>query len=494
MPRGLDEKPIESRRGLSIPPSNGTHRPNGATTHARRQLLRPSRRWRRRSASRRRSPRPTPASPRSPAPAREGSSGDSGAATDAKLDEPEDVALLPGGGYLIADTKNHRIRKVGSRRHHHHGRRHRRRHDFDGDGGQADRGRARHAERRGRAARRRLPDRRHQERPHPRGRRRTASIDTSRPGSTSPAAVAPLPGGDFLDRGHREPRDSPGRLPRRRHRRGGHRLRRLHRRRRARDRREDQGALRRRPAFGRRLPLLRPRQRRGAQGRLARPSPRSPAAATPRPTRSRRGRQARRPGRPRRPLGRWLPRRRRGRSHRSAACPRAAPSRPSPAPAATASRATSVIRCSPSSTRPLGIAATGSRLRRASGRHQEQPRPRDRARASRLPVAATARRASAGRPAETPARRQPTVGRSRAQARQGPGGRDRQGHRAGQAQGQQALDLAHRRGLTSPSDRRSTPVAGGSRSRARSTPAARSRRLTSGAASSRSASRDPAVA
>ena len=44
----------------------------------------------------------------------EGSSGDGGAATAARLAKPQDVAMLPGGGYLIADTKNHRIRKVSS--------------------------------------------------------------------------------------------------------------------------------------------------------------------------------------------------------------------------------------------------------------------------------------------------------------------------------------------------------------------------------------------
>ncbi len=42
----------------------------------------------------------------------EGSSGDGAAATLAELGRPADVALVPAGGFLIADTKNNRIREV----------------------------------------------------------------------------------------------------------------------------------------------------------------------------------------------------------------------------------------------------------------------------------------------------------------------------------------------------------------------------------------------
>ncbi len=41
-----------------------------------------------------------------------GSSGDSGAATLAEIDKPEDVSLLGNGGFLIADTQSDRIREV----------------------------------------------------------------------------------------------------------------------------------------------------------------------------------------------------------------------------------------------------------------------------------------------------------------------------------------------------------------------------------------------
>jgi hypothetical protein len=41
-----------------------------------------------------------------------GFSGDGGPAVDARLDDPESVAALPDGGYLIADSDNNRIRRV----------------------------------------------------------------------------------------------------------------------------------------------------------------------------------------------------------------------------------------------------------------------------------------------------------------------------------------------------------------------------------------------
>jgi NHL repeat len=41
-----------------------------------------------------------------------GFSGDRGLAAAAQLDKPSGVAVLPGGGYLIADTGNHRVREV----------------------------------------------------------------------------------------------------------------------------------------------------------------------------------------------------------------------------------------------------------------------------------------------------------------------------------------------------------------------------------------------
>ena len=44
-----------------------------------------------------------------------GLSGDGGPATSAQLDRPGGVTSLPGGGYLIADTFNHRIRRVDAR-------------------------------------------------------------------------------------------------------------------------------------------------------------------------------------------------------------------------------------------------------------------------------------------------------------------------------------------------------------------------------------------
>ena len=43
-----------------------------------------------------------------------GFAGDGGAATAALLTSPSDVSPLPGGGYLVADTSNHRIRRVAA--------------------------------------------------------------------------------------------------------------------------------------------------------------------------------------------------------------------------------------------------------------------------------------------------------------------------------------------------------------------------------------------
>ena len=41
-----------------------------------------------------------------------GSAGDDGPATDAQLNEPVGVAVTADGGFLIADTGNHEVRKV----------------------------------------------------------------------------------------------------------------------------------------------------------------------------------------------------------------------------------------------------------------------------------------------------------------------------------------------------------------------------------------------
>jgi glucose/arabinose dehydrogenase len=43
-----------------------------------------------------------------------GATGDGGRATSARLRNPHSVAVLPDGGFLIADDGNHRIRKVSS--------------------------------------------------------------------------------------------------------------------------------------------------------------------------------------------------------------------------------------------------------------------------------------------------------------------------------------------------------------------------------------------
>ncbi len=41
-----------------------------------------------------------------------GDSGDEGPATSASLFNPHNLVALPDGGFLIADTSNHRIREV----------------------------------------------------------------------------------------------------------------------------------------------------------------------------------------------------------------------------------------------------------------------------------------------------------------------------------------------------------------------------------------------
>src|SRR3954453_5364553 len=41
-----------------------------------------------------------------------GYAGDNGPATAAEIQGPRGIATLPGGGYLIADSSNNRIRKV----------------------------------------------------------------------------------------------------------------------------------------------------------------------------------------------------------------------------------------------------------------------------------------------------------------------------------------------------------------------------------------------
>ena len=55
-----------------------------------------------------------------------GFSGDAGRATAAELDNPHNVAVLPDGGFLIADTFNNRVRRVLPDRHDHDRRRRRR--------------------------------------------------------------------------------------------------------------------------------------------------------------------------------------------------------------------------------------------------------------------------------------------------------------------------------------------------------------------------------
>lgn len=125
-----------------------------------------------------------------------GSAGDGGAATDAELNKPADVAMLSGGGYLIADTDNHRVREVtaggtittvagtGDG-------------DFDGDGGQAD-----EADLKKPSGVAPLPGGGFLIADTDNGRVREVGndgvIDTVASGLNKPQSVAPLPGGGFL--------------------------------------------------------------------------------------------------------------------------------------------------------------------------------------------------------------------------------------------------------------------------------------------------------
>jgi hypothetical protein len=43
-----------------------------------------------------------------------GNAGDDGQATDAQLHQPTGVAVTPDGGFLIADARNHVVRKVSA--------------------------------------------------------------------------------------------------------------------------------------------------------------------------------------------------------------------------------------------------------------------------------------------------------------------------------------------------------------------------------------------
>ena len=156
----------------------------------------------------------------------EGFSGDGGPATVAQLANPFGMAVSPDGGFLIADTGNHKIRKVsalglmstvagtGSG-------------GDSGDGGAATSAMLKSAQRHRADRRRRLPDRRQRQPPDPQGRRGTITTlagtgtGLSGDGGAPPAAqlIAPDQGcrreqRRHPDRRHRQPPDPPHRARR----------------------------------------------------------------------------------------------------------------------------------------------------------------------------------------------------------------------------------------------------------------------------------------
>ena len=79
----------------------------------------------------------------SPAPATAATRATAAPRAGALLDEPTDVAVDAGGAVLVVDRANHAIRRDRPRRHHRHARRQRRRRASRGDGGVATRARLR---------------------------------------------------------------------------------------------------------------------------------------------------------------------------------------------------------------------------------------------------------------------------------------------------------------------------------------------------------------